>query len=335
METTENKVLTELAPQLKEGFEQLDSLRKAINSPTIPEVKEMIQREIIEFNLMNKIELKQDDRVRTLKDIPRHYLFKDVLEAVNVGIHVALVGPAGSGKSTLCHQIADALEKRYFLQNAVTGTHELSGYMDAYGKYHSTAFRAAFEKGGLILVDEADSSDAGALKWMNTALANGYAMFPDREEPVLCNKDFRIAIAANTFGTGADRIYVGANQLDASTLDRFVFFDFRYDEKLEVALSGNTRWAQYVQALRRAAIKEKARVVISPRASINGAKLLHIGWKHDTVEDRVIWKGMDKELRERIEKHVEADKKTFRATFGFTAQTPSKMTSLDEVREAA
>jgi len=40
--------------------------------------------------------------------------------------------------------------------------------------------------------------------------------------------------------------------------------------------------------------------VISPRASINGAKLLHAGWKQDLVEERVIWKGIDPELKTRI-----------------------------------
>jgi len=184
----------------------------------------------------------------------------------------------------------------------VTGAHELTGYLDAHGKYHTTPFRTAFEYGGLLLVDEVDTSDAGALKWINTALANGHAMFPDNPDPVKRHKDFTIMIAANTYGSGADRMYVGANQLDASTLDRFVFFDFGYDEKLEKLVCGNLKWADRVQKLRRAANDEKARIVISPRASIHGAKLLAAGWDQKVVEGRVIWKGIDGELRQRIEK---------------------------------
>jgi len=278
-----------------------DILKTKVNEKT---VRELVQQEMLNFNCLNKIELKQGDVVTVLPEKNRHYLFPEILQAVNVNIPVALIGPAGSGKSTVCEQIAEALKLKFYLQNSVSGAHELAGYCDAYGKYQTTPFRTAFEKGGLVLVDEVDTSEAAALKWLNTALANGHAVFPDKEDPVTRHNDFRIVIAANTYGTGADRMYVGANQMDASTLDRFVFFDFRYDEKLETMLSGNTKWATRVQKIRKAVEQEKARVVISPRATIYGATLLAAGWKQQTVEDRVIWKGMDLDLKTRILKRV-------------------------------
>lgn len=284
---------------------EMEFLRLAINAPSRGEVTEMIRTEIMNSNVLNKIVLiKPGDIEVPLPNKPRHYMFPDILAAINIGLPVALIGPAGSGKSTCVEQAIEALGLPFYLQNGVTGTHELTGYMDAYGKYHTTPFRIAFEHGGGIFVDEADTSDAGAFKWTNTAVANGYAMFPDSGERVMRHKDFRIIIGANTYGTGADRMYVGANQLDASTLDRFVFFDFGYDEKLEKIISGNIKWCDRVQKLRRAAFAEKARVVISPRASIHGAKLLDIGWKQAAVENSTIWKGMDKDLRERIEKRA-------------------------------
>lgn len=308
--------------------DQLAGLRRAINAPDIQQVKCMILDEIMNFNMLNKIELKIGDEIRNLPDNPRHYLFPKVLTSINLGIPTALIGPAGAGKSTVVEQIAEALTLPFYLQNGVTGAHELTGYQDAHGKYHGTPFRSAFEHGGLLFIDEVDTSDAGALKWANTALANGYAMFPDNDKPIRRHKDFRAAIGANTFGTGADRIYVGANQLDASTLDRFVFFDFRYDEKLETMLSGNTLWAQRVQSLRKSAMTEKARIVISPRASINGAKLIAAGWSTEEVENHVIWKGIDTELKARIEKGAKTFGDHPRGTsdglkMGFTA-TPKK-----------
>lgn len=284
--------------------DQLKFLRKSLDTASIPEIKALIEEELMNYHQHGKIELKKGDDIVILEGEPRHYLFKEILEAVNANIPVSLVGPAGSGKSTIVMQVSTALGLHYYLQNSVTGVHELAGYMDAHGRYHGTAFRTAFEKGGCILVDEVDTSDASALKWINTALANGHAMFPDSEEPIQRHPDFRIVIAANTFGTGADRVYVGANQLDASTLDRFVFFDFDYDLPLEVLLSGNKNWADRVQQLRVAAAKERARMVISPRATIYGSKLLAIGWPQDIVEQRLIWKGCDAELKERILKHV-------------------------------
>lgn len=284
--------------------DQLKFLRKSLDTASIPEIKALIEDELMNYHQHGKIELKKGDDIVILEGEPRHYLFKEILEAVNANIPVSLVGPAGSGKSTVVQQIATALNLPYYLQNSVTGVHELAGYMDAHGRYHGTSFRTAFEKGGVILIDEVDTSDASALKWVNTALANGHAMFPDQDKPVQRHADFRVLIAANTFGTGADRVYVGANQLDASTLDRFVFFDFDYDLPMEVLLSGNKNWAERVQQLRVAAAKERARMVISPRASIYGSKLLAIGWPQDIVEQRLIWKGCDAELKERILKHA-------------------------------
>lgn len=278
----------------------VDFLRKAVNAPSLPEVEKMIQEGVLRHNMLNKIELKVADVTRELDDEPRHFLFPDILVTVNANIPTALIGPAGSGKSTVVEQVAKALELKFYLQNSVSGSHELSGYLDAHGKYNSTTFRTAFENGGAFFIDEVDTSDAGALKWLNGALANGHAMFPDKPDPVNRHPKFRAIIAANTYGTGADRMYVGANQLDASTLDRFVFFDFGYDEKLETALAGNVDWATRVQELRKAAFAEKARIVISPRASIYGAKLLFAGWKQELVEERVVWKGIDPELKKRI-----------------------------------
>lgn len=275
-------------------------LRMAINAPTIPEVTDMIRKEIVEFNFLKDIKLTKGEITKVLPAETRHYLFPEVLTPVFEGIPVALIGPAGSGKSTLGQQVATALDLRYYLQNSVSGTHELAGYLDAQGKYHGTPFRTAYEKGGLLFLDEVDTSDAGALKWLNTGLANGHAVFPDSEVPLARHSDFRCIIAANTYGNGADRLYVGANQLDASTLDRFVFFDFRYDEKLERVMCGNIKWAERVQKLREAARCEKARIVISPRASIYGAKLMAAGWSQDVTEDRVVWKGIDPELKGRI-----------------------------------
>lgn len=287
-------------------------MRKAIDAPSIAEVRDMILQELADYTAFpTKIDLTlPGGEVKEVPGEARHYLFKEILQTVTLGIPSALIGPAGSGKSTCCEQIARALDMKFYLQNSVTGTHELTGYMDAHGRYQTTAFRNCFEKGGFIFVDEADTSDAGAFKWINTAVANGYAMFPDLPEPVLRHKDFRIIIAANTYGTGADRLYVGANQLDASTLDRFVFFDFAYDEQLEMALGGNQDWVRRVQIIRKAALEEKARIVISPRASIHGAKLLRVGWTKPTVESRVIWKGIDPELKGRILKKIEEFEKS-------------------------
>ncbi len=152
-------------------------LRKAIDAPTIGEVIDMIHNEMESYHCLENIVVKIGEvTLPEQAQTPRHYLYPEIMTVVANGMYPALIGPAGAGKSTVCEQVAITLDKKFYLQVSVSGTHELTGYMDAHGRYQSTAFRACFENGGLILLDEVDSSDAGALKWINTALANGHAV---------------------------------------------------------------------------------------------------------------------------------------------------------------
>ena len=250
-----------------------------------------------------RIEIK--DRITPLPAAPRHPLFDALLTLVICGrepqgLPVMLVGPAGSGKTTACKDAAEALGLSFFTNGALTGAHELMGYKDASGTYHETPFRAAFEGGGVYLMDEMDRSDPAAVLSLNSALANGFAAFPDRAEPVKAHADFIPVVAANTYGRGADRLYIGANQLDASTLDRFAVLSWDYDEALERALAGDDAWTGYVQAARAAAVDLKIRHVISPRASMSGAVMRRAGLPFDMVAEAALWKGLDREQRERI-----------------------------------
>lgn len=248
-------------------------------------------------------------RVKVLPATPRHPMFDALLAMVVAGhepggLAVMLVGPAGSGKTTACQQVADALGLAFYTNGALTGAHELTGYKDAAGSYHETAFRRAFECGGVYLMDEMDRSDPAVVLALNSALANGFMAFPDKSEPVRAHADFIPIVAANTFGRGADRLYVGANQMDAATLDRFAPLAWDYDEALERAITGDDAWVSYVQAARNAAATHKIRHVISPRASMGGANLRRAGLPFDLVADATIWKGLDTEQRARIEKDI-------------------------------
>lgn len=244
-------------------------------------------------------------RIKELPATPRHCMF-DTLVAMTVasrepgGQMPMIVGPAGGGKTTACEHVATALGLPFYSDGALTGEHKLTGYEDGPGRYHSTAFRQAFEHGGLYLMDELDRSDPSVPLALNSALANGFMTFPDRVEPVRRHADFVPLVAANTFGRGADRLYVGANQLDGATTDRTVALNWDYDEVLERALTGDDAWVSYVQAARASAWKHKVRHIISPRASMGGAALRRVGLPFDLVTEAAIWKGLDAEQRNRI-----------------------------------
>lgn len=227
-----------------------------------------------------------------------HKALPDIVIMAAAGASPFLVGPAGSGKTTLASQVAKALGVKFYMEARVTSEYKLVGFVDANGKTVRTQFREAYEHGGVFLFDEVDASDPDAMTAFNAALANGWCAFPDGL--VERHKDFYAIAAGNTFGRGADRQYVGRNQLDAATLDRFQTYEVDYDEELEVQICGDPDWAKYVQAARKAVEDAKIRHVISPRASIVGAKLLAAGMDLDVVMETCIWKGLDQVSRQRM-----------------------------------
>lgn len=232
----------------------------------------------------------------------QHKQLPILLKILATKLNVYLVGPAGSGKTFAAIQCAKALGVEFYFTGAIASEYKLTGFIDAQGKIVSTEFRKAYENGGLFLFDEIDASYPQAVLAFNAALSNDYMDFPDKR--IERHKDFYCIAAANTFGQGADRQYIGRNQLDAASLDRFVFIDWEYDENLERELAGNEKWSNYVQKIRRYISYNKIRHVISPRASIFGAKLLSKELSKDIVEDVVLWKGLDKATIIKIKENI-------------------------------
>lgn len=228
----------------------------------------------------------------------QHNQFPTLLKILATKLNVYLVGPAGSGKTHASIQVAKALNIPFHFTGAVASEFKLTGFMDAQGRIVSTEFRKAYENGGLFLFDEIDASYPQAVLAFNAALANDYMDFPDKRVPR--HKDFYCIAAANTYGQGADRQYIGRNQLDAASLDRFVFIDWNYDENLERDLAGNEEWSNYVQKVRRFIVANKIRHVVSPRASIFGAILLSNGIEREIVENTVLWKGLDVATKQKL-----------------------------------
>ncbi len=237
-------------------------------------------------------------KLPTYKATTAHKILPDIIMAVAARTNPFIVGPAGSGKTTLCMQVADALKMKFYMSNSVAGKHELLGFRDATGKPVHTDFYKCYKTGGLFLFDEADNCNPNALVALNSAIANGICEFAG--ETVRAHKDFQVIASANTFGRGADQMYVGRNKLDAATLDRYQTYVMDYDEELERALAGNDDWCAYVQSVRKVIYSEKIAHVVSPRASIAGARLLAAGMDRSKVEEACVWKGLDNNHRVRI-----------------------------------
>ena len=225
-----------------------------------------------------------------------HVVLPDVLLALGAGCHVLLVGPAGTGKSMMARQTAEAFGQEFHALSLgpTTPMSKIFGYYDAHGQYHGTPFRSAFEHGGLMLLDELDSGHPGLLAELNQALSIRSCAFADGM--VAAHPEFRLIATANTYGTGGDRQYVGRQALDAATLDRFVVIDVPVDEDLEerIALAhapsrpeDTLRVIEEVRRLRATAAEKRLPVMFSPRAGIDAAKLLQAG---ASVEQAIRWR---------------------------------------------
>lgn len=224
-----------------------------------------------------------------------HEILPTLLKAVNTEkrLNIFLVGGAGSGKTTIVHQIAEILGLPFYFNGAISSEYKLTGFVDAQGRIISTAFRKAYENGGVYLFDEVDASLADATLAFNAALSNGHMDFPDGS--VARHKDFHCFAAGNTSGGGATRRYIGRNALDGAFKNRFVTFKMEYDEKLEYALAGNDQWTKTVIKLRKATDDLGIDHIISPRASISGAQLLAAGLSEREVLEACIFDGLDKD----------------------------------------
>lgn len=227
----------------------------------------------------------------------QHKNFPMLVQVLSQRINCLMVGQAGSGKTMGAEKAAEALGLKYYTISvgAQTTKTEFFGYMDATGKYVRTLFREAFEFGGVFLLDEMDAGNANVIVSINQALANGITAFPDGMVPK--HPDFILVATANTWGNGTSREYVGRNQLDASTLDRFAFIEWSYDEDLEEALVENKKWLREVRRVRQIVADKKIRQVISPRASITGSKLLAAGLEWNAVKEMVLLKSMNESER--------------------------------------
>lgn len=222
----------------------------------------------------------------------QHVCLETTYRVIAAGCSPFLVGPAGSGKSTILAQIAEAMDLPFYPMsvNSLTSDYNIIGYNDANGKYIPTVFRQAYEHGGIFSFEEIDAGNPNVLTVINNAMSQDKYSFPDKI--VQKHPKFILAASGNTYGTGANIKYIGRNPLDAATLDRFVMVYTDYDAKLEYRLCANKEWLAWVRRVRSAVDRLDMKVVVGTRAVLHGEKLLNAGLPREAVEQMVVFKGM-------------------------------------------
>lgn len=247
--------------------------------------------------------------VVTAKDAPPtplgmvHRKTPIIISMLAANVNVYLHGPAGSGKTTVGRKCAEAFGLPFYFAAKVESEYMLLGFKDARGETVRTQFREAYEHGGVFLFDELDGSSPSAVVALNAALANGICPFPDGV--IVRHANFKCIAAGNTKLTGATREYVGRNQLDAASVDRFAFVEFGYDDALETALATNANWCLYVQSARKAVASRALKHLVTPRATFDGCKLLEAGLSWSEVEAAVLWKGLDGETVQQLKQAMD------------------------------
>ena len=215
--------------------------------------------------------------------------FERMVQLASQRIPMLLVGPAGCGKTYLSEKLAEAMGLDYSDQSCSEGMSEAvfngkllpTGAAGAF-EHHMSPFMHRYEKGGVMLLDEMDAGDPNLFTYINKAVANESYTVVQRFKKPVCKKhaDFVLVAAANTFGNGADEMYVGRNQLDAATIDRFkvgmVIMDYSREVEQSLAPDELCEWAWRIRDKIR---ENRLRRIMSTRVIKDLAKMTTAyGW---------------------------------------------------------
>lgn len=262
------KAKNELGSELQNIL--LDTIAKysagKIADEVLPIVREKIIKEFGVLPVTHEIKIGNAEPVKLKGELPP--CFNRILSNVKNGNNVMMTGPAGTGKGYIAQKIAEATESEFYEVNAVKNEFGLTGFVDANSNFVRTPFYDACKavsegRKAVFLLDEMDCSDPDALKVFNEALQRKEFTFPNNEH--LTFKDLIILAASNTFGTGSDDMYCG-NQIDASTLNRFVLIRVDYNRKIEMSIArGDEELVDFIDGFRKQTERNGLLFVVSYR----------------------------------------------------------------------
>lgn len=306
-ETEEEATEEKAEEKQEEKTEEEGQTGEEGGEPVTPETQEQQEQEQQEEQeKKEEQEEQQEEQEATEEKKPeekqetiRHEKTDAVEICIKAGIPVYLYGPAGTGKTEIARTVSLDLNLDFYTMSKVQSAYDLSGFIDAHGKYQATEFYRAFTKGGIFLLDELDASAPDAVIALNSAIANGFYSFPTGRENA--HPDFHVIATGNTSGYGADSTYTGREAVDGATLDRFAVVTIDYDARIErICASGDDSLVSFIHAYRKACADACIDVPVSYRGIKNIAKLVKAGLRKEEAILYSLIKGMDKETARSI-----------------------------------
>lgn len=218
-----------------------------------------------------------------------HKLLPKIITLAKLGENILLVGPAGCGKTTLAHQLAESIKYDFGHLCCSAGMSEsyLAGRYLPTGEFREAEFSRMYREGGVFLLDELDAADSNVMLLVNTALANGEFSNPISGKTSKRSDKFVCIAGANTYGLGANATYTGRNRLDGATLDRFVSFKLDYNRELEAKLCPEEKILNAFHSARANLLERGAQQIISTRLIARAYKMHQAGFSAEDIIETV------------------------------------------------
>ena len=326
--TVTDRVNDQLTVKATSGAEYKTST-KAVSIESLSEVLEKKRKSLEEQRKKEEEKRKKEEAEAFRKanefDFSKLSAEEKVRRTIKSGINnIWMVGPAGCGKSTIARNVAAELEMPYLCISCGIGTSavEFVGYK--YPHRESTKFSEYYQKPSVILIDEMTALDPAVAQVINAALANNE--IETTTGLVQRHPDCIIIATSNTFGAGASRQYVANNQLDASTIDRFIGGIIEVDYSIEYEMQYDLEVVEHVHFLREVCQKYDIRRIASTRMIQAGHRLKNAFFKDWREQLVVNWSVSEKKILQQalLDKAKPPVSATATAVTDWVIKSPSK-----------
>ena len=326
--TVTDRVNDQLTVKATSGAEYKTST-KAISIENLSDVLEKKRKSLEEQRKKEEEKRKKEEAEAFRKanefDFSKLSAEEKVRRTIKSGINnIWMVGPAGCGKSTIARNVAAELEMPYLCISCGIGTSavEFTGYK--YPHRESTKFSEYYQKPSVILIDEMTALDPAVAQVINAALANNE--IETTTGLVQRHPDCIIIATSNTFGAGASRQYVANNQLDASTIDRFIGGIIEVDYSIEYEMQYDLEVVEHVHFLREVCQKYDIRRIASTRMIQAGHRLKNAFFKDWREQLVVNWSVSEKKILQQalLDKAKPPTANTATAVTDWVLKSPAK-----------